>query len=110
MLCGPDVSSNNGQVDWSAVKAAGAAWAWTKLTEGVSYINPLAGQNWHGIPAAGLVRGGYAFARPDQGNAPEAEAAHFLAVLGGDVQPGDLLALDIEVGSGDLSAWCLTWL
>ncbi|MCC6175183.1 MAG: glycoside hydrolase family 25 protein [Chloroflexi bacterium] len=68
-----------------------------------------------GIEAAGLVRGAchFAFETSGQsfpGDGPEAEC--FVAELrrAGGVKPGDLLALDIEDGSGELGDWCLRWL
>jgi lysozyme len=106
---GVDVASYQGRPDWSAVAASGLTFAFTKATESVDYLNPTFGYNWSGIKGAGLARGAYHFAQPDA-NSPEAEAdwfaRHVLALL----EAGDLLALDLEAGSGDLSDWTLRWL
>lgn len=101
---GPDVSSYQPNTDWQAVAAAGYKFGFVKATEGTSYVNPYFAQDWQAIRGAGLLRGAYHFAQPDS-NAPETEAAHFMAV----VQPGpdDLMVLDLEVGSGDLQDWAI---
>lgn len=108
MLQGPDTSSYQGAVDWRAVAASGRAFAWSKATEGSGYTNPYFAANWPGMRAAGLARGAYHFARPDLGS-PEDQADFFLFTVG-NLQPGDLLALDVEVGQGDLLGWVLTFL
>src|SRR5215472_886920 len=66
---GPDVSSYQPNVDWSAVAASGCRFAFAKATEGVGYVNPYFAQDWTGIAAAGMVRGAYHFARPSQSGA-----------------------------------------
>jgi lysozyme len=104
---GPDVASYQGYPDWQAVAASGMRFAFTKATEGCSYFNPSFGYNWSGIASAGLVRGAYHFAQPDD-NAPEREADWFLDHV--PIDDGDMLVLDLEVGSGDLRDWCLGWL
>lgn len=58
--------------------------------------------------AVGITRGAYHFARPDLSSAAD-EADWFLRVVG-DCAPTDLLALDLEVGGGNLANWALTWL
>lgn len=108
MLQGPDVSSYQGYPDWAAVAASGRAFAWTKATEGLEYGNPYFTGNWQAIRAAGLVRGAYHFAQPDV-SSPEAQAEFFLSRVG-DLVPGDLLALDLEAGSGNLLDWALRFL
>src|SRR5438128_310787 len=109
MLQGPDVSSWQGFVDWPQVAASGRAFAWTKATEGAWYVNPTFAYNWSGIKAAGMVRGAYHFGRPDQSADPAADADDFLSTVG-ELQPGDLLALDLEAGAGNLLDWALVWL
>src|SRR5438270_4716602 len=108
-----DLSSNNGdRIDWSAVAGAGIAGAFTKVSEGAGWADPTAPRNAAGIKAAGLVRGYYAFARPDLGNSPRQEALYFLSHIP-DLAPGDLLALDLEVptsGPGAYDVFALTWL
>jgi GH25 family lysozyme M1 (1,4-beta-N-acetylmuramidase) len=96
-LPGHDVSSWQGNVDWAAVAAAGARFAFIKATEGTTYVNPYFGQQYGGAYAVGLVRGAYHFALPDRSSGT-AQAAWF-ATHGGawsadnQTLPG---ALDIE--------------
>lgn len=114
---GIDVASHQGAVDWPAVAGSGISFGITKATGGTWYRNPTFAANWLGMKAAGLKRGAYHYAfessgQPFPGEGPEAEADYFLAELarGGGVGPGDLLALDIEDGEGQLGGWALRWL
>jgi GH25 family lysozyme M1 (1,4-beta-N-acetylmuramidase) len=109
---GVDVASWQGQVDWASVAGAGCSFAWTKATEDDGYLNPTFAANWAGIASHGMVRGAYHFARPDAGDAdPREEADYFCsAVLDQGLSPGDLLALDLEAGSGPLAHWTLAFM
>lgn len=109
---GVDVASYQGQPDWHAVAAAGITFAITKVTEDDDYTNPTFAYNWQGIRAANLIRGAYHFARPDNVTDAVQEADYFLSRLDsvGGLAAGDLLALDLESGSGDLGQWALDWL
>jgi lysozyme len=113
---GIDVSGNNGAIDWNALGAAGdVQFAIAKATEGVTYNDASFAGNWKGIQSAGLVRGAYHYARPDNNNA-EDEADHFLAQVAaaGGLEGGDLVALDLEAtkvaANEDLHDWTLAWL
>jgi lysozyme len=109
---GCDVASYQGRPDWSAVAASGLAFAFTKVTEddgaGAAYVNPTFSYNWSGIQAAGLIRGAYHFARPTVNDAV-AEADFWIdhVEAAGGLAAGDLLALDMEAGAGDLGQWTL---
>jgi len=104
---GPDVSSHQGDnIDWSRVARAGFKFAFIKATEGTDYTNPYFEADWSEVRAAGLLRGAYHFARPND-NGPEDEAAYFLSRVQADLS--DLLILDIEDGDGDLGDWCRRW-
>lgn len=106
-LEGIDVSQWQGAIDWNAVAAAGVQYAWTKVSEGVGFEDPMWAANSGPLAAPGpIIPGGYHFARPDLGNAPEAEAEWFWTTLTKRVNPtGWLLSLDLEVGSGPLGDW-----
>jgi GH25 family lysozyme M1 (1,4-beta-N-acetylmuramidase)/LysM repeat protein len=108
MLSGIDVSNWRGTVDWDAVVGGGVQFAFAKASEGTNFTDPQFARNWSEIRRVGLPRGAYHFAQPDQ-NAPQAEADFFLSTVG-PLQLGDLLALDLEAGTGDLTAWTLAWL
>jgi lysozyme len=108
VLLGIDVSDYQGQVNWSAVAASGRQFAFAKATEGSDFVCETFPRNWAGIRAAGLVRGTYHFARPND-NTPNVEADWVLQHVGTPVV-GDILCLDPEAGDGDLSSWALSWL
>ena len=96
-LPGHDVSSWQGNVDWAAVAANGARFAYVKATESTTYVNPYFTQQYVGAYQVGLVRGAYHFALPDRSSG--AAQAAFFATNGGawsannQTLPG---ALDIE--------------
>lgn len=108
MLQGIDVSNWQGAVDWQAVKASGVTFAFAKATEGTGFLDPYFTQNWANMRAAGLVRGAYAYAQPDYGP-PNVQADWFLSCVG-PLSAGDLLALDLEEGSGPLGDWAYAFL
>ncbi len=96
-LPGLDVSSWQGNVDWTAVAANGGRFAYVKATESTTYVNPYFTQQYVGAYQVGLVRGAYHFALPDRSSG--AAQADFFAAHGGawsadsHTLPG---ALDIE--------------
>lgn len=83
--------------DWASYQSAtpdttGLSFAFVKVTEGLSYINPRwAAQRDH-AKANGLVWGAYHY--PHMANSPQAEADYFLRQVAW--QPGDLIVLDWE--------------
>ena len=115
---GLDVSNYQGAINWTKVAHAGYRFAFGKATEGTSYNDQSYTTNRNGSEGAGLVFGGYHFARPAGKNLAGATASaikqanHFLAVAG--PQPGELPpVLDLEV-TGNLAktrllAWTLAW-
>lgn len=115
---GIDVSSHQGVIDWPAVAQSGIAFAFIKVTEDDGYLNPRFEYDWPMARRVGLVRGAYHFARPE-GSTPgqqradaTEEADWFLDQIkeAGGLLPGDLLALDLESGAGDLGQWALDFL
>lgn len=94
---GLDVSGWQGDVDWAAVRRAGALFAYAKATEGTSYTNPHFAQQYNGSYGAGLVRGAYHFALPDRSGGRE-QADFFVDHGGGWSDDGRTLPplLDIE--------------
>ncbi len=96
-LPGLDVSSYQGNVNWSSVKSNGAQFAYIKATEGTSYQNPYFAQQYVGSYNVGLIRGAYHFATPNTSSG--AAQADYFAAHGGawsadhHTLPG---ALDIE--------------
>lgn len=110
MLRGFDASNWQGTINWPQVKADNYDFALVKATEGLSIIDADFYANWSGAKAVGLVRGAYAFTRPEVGN-PEGQAAHFVQTVG-VWEPGDLAAGDFETPEvgGDESIFALAFL
>jgi GH25 family lysozyme M1 (1,4-beta-N-acetylmuramidase) len=94
---GDDVSSHQGNVNWSGTKTAGAQFSYSKATEGNYYTNPYFAQQYNGAHNAGLIRGAYTFAIPNKSSGAN-QADYFVAHGGGWSRDGKTLpgALDIE--------------
>ncbi|MEB7505734.1 GH25 family lysozyme [Arthrobacter koreensis] len=94
---GLDVSSHQGNVDWSRAWSQGGRFAYVKATEGTYYKNPYYGQQYNGSKNAGMMRGAYHFAIPSPGSAAQ-EANYFVNNGGGWTADGSTLPplLDIE--------------
>jgi lysozyme len=58
---GIDVSKYQGTVNWPAVRASGAAFAFIKSTEGGDRVDDRFAENWANAQAAGVPRGAYHF-------------------------------------------------
>ncbi|MFD9003998.1 lysozyme [Streptomyces sp. NPDC059582] len=99
---GHDVSSHQKNIDWQAAKAKGATFAYVKATESTAYRNPYFDRQYRGARGAGLLRGAYHFALPDQSSGT-AQAAYFVRNGGGWTPDGGTLppALDIEYNPYD---------
>lgn len=83
--------------DWAGYQSAtpdltGLDFAFTKVTEGLSYVNPRWVSQRDHAKKAGLVWGGYHY--PHMSNDPKAEADYFLKQV--TWKPGDLIVLDWE--------------
>ncbi|MHB1928616.1 MAG: lysozyme, partial [Acidimicrobiales bacterium] len=95
---GVDVSSHQGNVNWSAVVAAGDTFAWVKATEGTYYTDSAYfPQQYNGSYDAGMIRGAYHFAIPNNSTGA-AQADYFVANGGGWSPDGKTLPgmLDFE--------------
>jgi GH25 family lysozyme M1 (1,4-beta-N-acetylmuramidase) len=79
---GLDVSSWQGNVNWSSVAANGAKFAYVKATESTNYTNPYFSQQYTGAYYAGIVHGAYHFATPNTSSGA-AQADYFAAHGGG---------------------------
>ncbi|HKN97283.1 MAG TPA: GH25 family lysozyme, partial [Pseudonocardiaceae bacterium] len=78
---GLDVSHHQGTVNWRAVAAEGATFAYLKATEGTTFVDGQFSRNAAGSRAAGLFRGAYHFALPDRSSG--AAQADFFVNHGG---------------------------
>jgi GH25 family lysozyme M1 (1,4-beta-N-acetylmuramidase) len=97
---GVDVSSWQGSIDFSKVKASGRRFVIAKASEGNTWTDATYAHNKSAAMSVGLKFTGYHFARPGT-NAGDAvsEADHFVSVLG--LKHGMLVpALDLEVTGG----------
>jgi GH25 family lysozyme M1 (1,4-beta-N-acetylmuramidase) len=94
---GLDVSDHQPAVDWTAVASQGAQFAYVKATEGTGFVSPDFTPQYDGASQAGLLRGAYHFALPNQSTGA-AQASYFVASGGGWTGDGRTLpgALDIE--------------
>jgi GH25 family lysozyme M1 (1,4-beta-N-acetylmuramidase) len=94
---GVDVSSHQGNVNWSGLWSSGVKWAYVKATEGTYYKNPYFTQQYNGSYNIGMIRGAYHFATPDTATGT-AQADYFVNNGGGWSRDGKTLpgALDIE--------------
>ncbi len=109
-LYGIDVSNWQGFVDWPAVRASGHVFAFTKATEGVTFVDHTLTFNRQAMAAEGMVlRGLYHFAHPDL-HTPAEEAQHFLETVGPLAQ-GEVPVLDLEVEGGPgAGPWAAEWM
>ena len=95
-LPGIDVSSYQGNLTWSSI-APHIDFSYAKATEGTYYTNADFANQYNGPYNAGLIRGAYHFAIPNNSTGA-AQADYFVAHGGGWSADGKTLpgALDIE--------------
>lgn len=95
---GIDVSYYQGNIDWQAVKDSGVEFAFIRVSDGLSFIDPKFEQNWIGAKEAGIIRGVYQFFRPARD--PIAQAELLLEKMG-ELEAGDLPpVIDVEAVDG----------
>lgn len=106
---GLDVSSHQGNVDWATVKNNGGTFAYVKATEGTTYTSPSYSQQYAGSRDAGLIRGAYHFALPNNSSGV-AQADWFTSHGGSWTGDGWTLppALDIEYNPYGATCYGLT--
>jgi len=98
---GVDVSHHQGRIDWSAVRAAGIAFAFIKASEGADHRDREFDRNWVGARQVGLSRGAYHFFTFCSPGAAQAE--NFIAAVGGSF--GELPPVaDVEF-AGNCRQW-----
>jgi GH25 family lysozyme M1 (1,4-beta-N-acetylmuramidase) len=120
-VLGLDVSSYQGTINWSQVKAAGFVFAFAKATEGVGYTDTEYANYITNGEAAGVYMGAYHFAHPED-NSARAEANYFLSIAGSHITSCEMPpVLDLEnppsgpslqsyFTSAQLTAWVQTWM
>jgi lysozyme len=115
-LLGIDVSSYQGSINWSTVKANGVNYAFAKATEGNYYIDGDFVSNMNNGKNAGVQMGAYHFCRPDL-NYPSTEANYFWSEAGGYIKSDGksiFPMLDFEtynghVGTSNYTQWMNDW-
>lgn len=97
---GLDVSKYDGNPNWAQVKAAGNAFAFARVSDGLGYPDATFQPNWAGMKQQGMVRGVYQYFRASQD--PIQQADYLLGELAkGGAQPTDLPpVMDIETADG----------
>lgn len=101
-----DVSHWQGAIDWAKVRKSGVDVAIIKCTEGTGYFDPTFIFNKSEARKNGILLGYYHFAN---GRDPLEESQCFLNRVG-DIQEGELIALDWEIEHSDPDGWCKRWL
>ncbi|GGM89787.1 lysozyme [Streptomyces fuscichromogenes] len=104
---GHDVSAHQKDVDWPSARAKGARFVYIKATESTTYSNPYFGRQYSGSRQAGIIRGAYHFALPDQSSGAR-QAAYFVSHGGAWTADGWTLppALDVEYDPYDRKHRC----
>jgi lysozyme len=115
-IWGPDVSSyqhpGGAGINWTAVRAQGARFAFVKVSEGGNYKNSYAASDIAAARAAGLYVTGYHFARPRLPiSTATSDARTFASLLGPMKVAGTLPpVLDMETTGGLSAANATLWM
>jgi lysozyme len=80
-ITGPDVSADQGPIDWDQVASAGHGFAFIRATAGVDTIDQQFAANWQNAGAAGIRRGAYHLAEPAQDRDPGDQAVNMVVAL-----------------------------
>jgi lysozyme len=103
---GIDISSNQANLDFTAVKAAGIVIVYIKATQGSSYVNPYLKQHYEAAKSQGLKIGFYHYFQP--ASDPTQQAVFFANAIK-DMPYDTIPMLDVEI-NGSLSARVLSTL
>jgi lysozyme len=110
-LPGIDVSHWQGTINWDAVRSAGIRFAFTKATEGTSFVDSSLARNLSEMRRVGIVRGAYHFGHPNVSATTQAQ--HFVSTVrsanGGTASGCLQLCLDLEVTDGLAPAQVWSW-
>lgn len=96
-ITGVDISSYQGNVNWSQIKGSGRSFAFARISDGLNSPDSKFVQNWPAMKRVGLVRGAYQYFRPSQDPAQQAQMVLDKLASAGGLRPGDLPpVLDLE--------------
>ena len=98
-------------INWTAVRAQGARFAFVKLGEGNFYVNPYAHSDVPGARAAGLYVGEYHFGHPAAAAFHRHHGGNLFASQLGNIRTAGYLppVLDIETETGLTPAQVTSW-
>jgi lysozyme len=114
-IWGPDVSNYQhpfgAAINWTAVRAQGARFAFVKLSEGNFYVNPYAHSDVASARAAGLYVGEYHFGHPRLPLSTATSDGNLFASQLGNIRAAGYLPpiLDIETETGLTPAQVTSW-
>src|SRR5262249_39778838 len=110
-LPGIDVSHWQGTINWDTVRSAGIRFAFTKATEGTTFVDASLARNLSEMRRLGIVRGVYHFGHPTV--SPTTQAQHFVTTVrnanGGTASGCLQLCLDLEVTDSRTPAQVWSW-
>ncbi len=117
---GIDVSSYQGNINWTSVAGSGISFAWAKATEGTGYQDAYFVGNQNNGKAAGVFMGAYHYARYDlhAGTAGATAEANYFWNFAKNYIQGDgkslMPMLDVEASPAGytpaaLAAWINQW-
>lgn len=93
---GIDVSHFQGEINWEEIKENRITFAYSKATEGNTYIDPKFYENWESMTSAGIAKGAYHFYTTSSSG--KTQAAHYVNTIK-KLKKGDLPpVLDLEQG------------
>ena len=97
-LKGIDVSYYQQRIDWAAARSDGVSFAFIRVADGLTFVDPRFEENWRNAKAAGVRRGAYQFFRSNKD--PIAQADLLLETMG-PLEDGDLPpVIDVESTDG----------
>ena len=111
---GVDVSTYDGVVDWNAAKGAGIAFAFARVSDGLTHPDDKFAPNWPAMKTAGVVRGAYQYFRASEDPVAQANMVVKALANAGGLVAGDLpVVADVETADGQtakvvetkLAAW-----
>lgn len=104
MLPGIDISEWQGTPNWDQLRAdSNVQFVLMRSSFGSSGVDTQFKRNQAEARRVDMPRGFYHFAYPSQGSA-EQNAQHFLDTVG-PLEPGEVLALDLETSDGSAAFW-----
>ena len=94
---GIDVSYYQNTIDWKRVRKAGVLFAFIRVSDGTTFVDPMFEKNWNKARPTGILRGAYQYFRPDENAKTQAD----LLIDKIKHDPGELPpVIDVETTGG----------